>query len=216
MPHLFRNKIVLAVLPFALTVLLPLTGFAQTKPAAKEPAGKPEAATPVVAAVNPKALIKTSLGDITVELNAEKAPKSVENFLQYAKEGFYNGTIFHRVINNFMIQGGGFTPDLHQKPTKPSIQNEAKNGLSNLRGTVAMARTSDPNSGAAQFFINVVDNDFLDFKSPSGQGWGYCVFGEVVEGMDVVDKIRAVATGNKGFHQDVPKEDVIIEKAEIV
>ena len=218
MPHLFRNKIVLAVLPFALTVLLPLTGFAQTKPAAREPAGKPEAAAPAVAAVNPKALIKTSLGDITVELNAEKAPKSVENFLQYAKEGFYNGTIFHRIINNFMIQGGGFTPDLHQKPTKPSIQNEAKNGLSNLRGTIAMARTPDPNSATAQFFINLVDNRNLDFVSDErAETWGYAVFGKVVEGMDVVDAIKVVPTGPKGpFRSDVPTTDVVIEKVEIL
>ncbi|MFZ1391903.1 MAG: peptidylprolyl isomerase [Dokdonella sp.] len=163
-------------------------------------------------------MIKTSLGDITVELNAEKAPKSVENFLQYAKEGFYNGTIFHRVINNFMIQGGGFTPDLHQKPTKPSIPNEAKNGLSNLRGTIAMARTPDPNSATAQFFINLVDNRNLDFVSDErAETWGYAVFGKVVEGMDVVDAIKVVPTGPKGpFRSDVPTTDVVIEKVEIL
>ena len=218
MPQVFRNKTFRAVLPFALAMLLPLSGFAQTKPAAKDPASKPEAAAPAVAAVNPKVLIKTSLGDITVELSAEKAPKSVENFLQYAKEGFYNGTIFHRVINNFMIQGGGFTPDLHQKPTKPSIPNEAKNGLSNVRGTIAMARTPDPNSATAQFFINLVDNRNLDFVSDErAETWGYAVFGKVVGGMDVVDAIKVVPTGPKGpFRSDVPTTDVVIDKVEVL
>ena len=158
----------------------------------------------------------TSLGAFTLQLDAEKAPKTVENFLAYVAAGHYDNTIFHRVIKGFMIQGGGFEPGMKQKETRAPIDNEAANGLKNKRGTIAMARTGDPHSATAQFFINVVDNDFLDFKAPSGQGWGYCVFGEVTEGMDVVDKIRAVATGNKGFHQDVPKEDVIIEKAEIV
>ena len=160
--------------------------------------------------------LSTNHGAITLALNEEKAPKTVANFEAYVEAGHYNGTIFHRVIKNFMIQGGGMEPGMNQKETQAPIENEAANGLKNKRGTVAMARTSDPHSATAQFFINTVDNDFLDFKSPSGQGWGYCVFGEVVEGLDVVDKIRAVATGNKGFHQDVPKEDVIIEKAEIV
>ncbi|PKO41519.1 MAG: peptidylprolyl isomerase [Betaproteobacteria bacterium HGW-Betaproteobacteria-4] len=163
-----------------------------------------------------KIKLTTNHGDITLELNAEKAPKTVANFIAYVEAGHYNGTIFHRVIKNFMIQGGGMEPGMGQKACQAPIENEAANGLKNKRGTVAMARTNDPHSATAQFFINTVDNDFLDFKSPSGQGWGYCVFGEVVEGLDVVDKIRAVATGNKGFHQDVPKEDVIIEKAEIV
>jgi len=163
-----------------------------------------------------KIKLTTNHGDITLELNAEKAPKTVANFISYVEAGHYNGTIFHRVIKNFMIQGGGMEPGMGQKDCQAPIENEAANGLKNKRGTVAMARTGDPHSATAQFFINTVDNDFLDFKSPSGQGWGYCVFGEVVEGLDVVDKIRAVATGNKGFHQDVPKEDVIIEKAEIV
>ena len=160
--------------------------------------------------------LTTGHGAITLKLDAEKAPKTVANFLAYVEAGHYDGTVFHRVIKNFMIQGGGMEPGMNQKPCKAPIENEAANGLKNKRGTVAMARTNDPHSATAQFFINVVDNDFLDFKAPSGQGWGYCVFGEVVEGMDVVDKIRAVATGNKGFHQDVPKEDVVIEKAEIV
>ncbi|WP_027456285.1 peptidylprolyl isomerase [Dechloromonas agitata] len=160
--------------------------------------------------------LTTNQGDITLKLDAEKAPKTVANFLAYVEAGHYNGTIFHRVIKNFMIQGGGFVQGMDQKPTQAPIENEAANGLKNKRGSIAMARTNDPHSATAQFFINVVDNDFLDFRAPSGQGWGYCVFGEVTEGLDVVDKIRAVATGNKGFHQDVPKEDVVIEKAEIV
>ena len=160
--------------------------------------------------------LTTNHGVITLVLNEEKAPKTVANFKSYVEAGHYDGTIFHRVIKNFMIQGGGMEPGMNQKATQAPIENEAANGLKNKRGSIAMARTSDPHSATAQFFINTVDNDFLDFKSPSGQGWGYCVFGEVTEGMDVVDKIRAVATGNKGFHQDVPKEDVVIEKAAIL
>ncbi|MGB4854121.1 MAG: peptidylprolyl isomerase, partial [Candidatus Dechloromonas phosphoritropha] len=143
-------------------------------------------------------------------------PKTVANFLAYVEAGHYDNTVFHRVIKNFMIQCGGFEPGMKQKPCSASIENEAANGLKNKRGSIAMARTGDPHSATAQFFINTVDNDFLDFKSPSGQGWGYCVFGEVSEGLDVVDKIRAVRTGNKGGHQDVPVDDVIIEKAEVV
>ena len=158
----------------------------------------------------------TNLGTFTLQLNAEKAPKTVENFLSYVTSGHYDNTIFHRVIKNFMIQGGGFEPDMTQKPTQAPVENEAANGLKNKRGSIAMARTNDPHSATAQFFINLVDNDFLDFKAPSGQGWGYCVFGEVVDGLDVVDAIKAVRTGNKGFHQDVPVETVIIEKAEVV
>jgi len=160
--------------------------------------------------------LTTNHGVIMLDLNAEKAPKTVANFLAYVEAGHYDNTVFHRVIKNFMIQGGGFEPDMKQKPCKAPIENEAANGLRNKRGSIAMARTGDPHSATAQFFINVVDNNFLDFKSPSGQGWGYCVFGEVSEGIDVVDKIRAVRTGNKGFHQDVPVDDVIIEKAEVV
>ncbi|WP_026685744.1 peptidylprolyl isomerase [Azovibrio restrictus] len=160
--------------------------------------------------------LQTNLGTITLKLDAEKAPVTVKNFIQYVEDGHYDNTIFHRVINGFMIQGGGFTPGMKQKDTREQIENEAGNGLKNKRGTIAMARTNDPHSATAQFFINVSDNDFLDFKAPSGSGWGYCVFGEVVEGMDVVDKIKSVKTGNKGFHQDVPVEDVIIEKAEAV
>ena len=160
--------------------------------------------------------LHTNLGVITLNLDAEKAPKTVENFLAYVKAGHYDNTIFHRVIKGFMIQGGGFEPGMKQKDTLAPIDNEAANGLKNKRGTIAMARTNDPHSATAQFFINVVDNDFLDFKAPMGQGWGYCVFGEVVEGLDVIDAIKGVKTGNKGFHQDVPVEDVIIEKAEAV
>ena len=160
--------------------------------------------------------LTTGHGAITLKLDAEKAPKTVADFLAYVEAGHYDGTVFHRVIKNFMIQGGGMEPGMNQKPCKAPIENEAANGLKNKRGSIAMARTNDPHSATAQFFINVVDNDFLDFKAPMGQGWGYCVFGEVVEGMDVVDAIRAVRTGNKGFHQDVPVEDVVIEKAEVV
>ncbi len=156
----------------------------------------------------------TSLGAFTLQLDADKAPKTVENFLAYVAAGHYDNTIFHRVIKGFMIQGGGFEPGMKQKETRAPIDNEAANGLKNKRGTIAMARTGDPHSATAQFFINVVDNDFLDFKSPSGQGWGYCVFGEVTEGLDVIDAIKGVRTGNKGFHQDVPVDDVVIQKAE--
>ncbi len=160
--------------------------------------------------------LTTSFGTIAIELDAEKAPKSAQNFIDYVTAGHYDNTVFHRVISGFMIQGGGFEPGMKQKPVREPIENEAGNGLKNKRGSVAMARTGDPHSATAQFFINTVDNDFLDFKAPSGNGWGYCVFGQVVEGLDVVDKIRAVKTGNKGFHQDVPVEDVVIQKAEVV
>jgi peptidyl-prolyl cis-trans isomerase B (cyclophilin B) len=155
------------------------------------------------------------MGDITLELDAEKAPKTVANFLQYARDGFYDGTIFHRVISNFMIQGGGMTPDMAQKATRAPVENEANNGLKNKTGTIAMARTNDPHSATAQFFINVTDNGFLDHSAPTAQGWGYAVFGKVTSGMDVVEKIKAVATGSKGFHQDVPKETVTIERVTV-
>jgi len=160
--------------------------------------------------------LHTNFGPITLELDAKAAPDSVANFLQYAKDGHYNGTIFHRVIDGFMIQGGGFEPGMKQKATGEQIKNEADNGLKNDRGTIAMARTQAPHSATAQFFINVADNAFLNHTSPDLQGWGYCVFGKVSEGMDVVDSIRKVKTGSSGFHQDVPKEDVIIERAEVV
>jgi len=163
-----------------------------------------------------KVLLKTNKGDITLSLDAVKAPKTVANFLQYVKSGHYDGTIFHRVINNFMIQGGGMGVGMKEKSTGTPIENEANNGLKNERGTVAMARTSDPHSATAQFFINVNDNDFLNHTAPSAQGWGYAVFGKVTDGLDVVDAIRKVKTGNAGFHQDVPAEDVIIEKASVI
>ncbi len=151
-----------------------------------------------------------------LELDAEKAPKSVENFLNYVKAGHYDNTVFHRVIDGFMIQGGGFEPGMKQKPTDEPITNEANNGLKNVNGSVAMARTNDPHSATAQFFINVNDNDFLNHSSPTPQGWGYAVFGKVVDGLDIVEKIKKVKTGSKGFHQDVPVDDVVIEKAVIV
>ena len=159
--------------------------------------------------------LHTNFGVITLELDAEKAPETVKNFIAYTEAGHYNNTIFHRVIPGFMIQGGGFEPGMSQKPCKDAIKNEADNGLKNDNYTVAMARTSDPHSATAQFFINVADNDFLNFKSPNANGWGYCVFGKVVDGTEIVDRIKAVKTGNAGFHQDVPKEDVIIERAEV-
>jgi peptidyl-prolyl cis-trans isomerase B (cyclophilin B) len=160
--------------------------------------------------------LHTNHGVIKLELDAEKAPKSVENFLNYVKAGHYDNTVFHRVIDGFMIQGGGFEPGMKQKPTAEPINNEANNGLKNVNGSVAMARTNDPHSATAQFFINVNDNEFLNHSSPTPQGWGYAVFGKVVEGMDVVEKIKKVKTGSKGFHQDVPADDVVIEKAVIV
>ena len=213
-----------------LALVLPAFAFAQTstapaKPAAKAPAktapAKPKAAdAPATEAdkTASKVLIKTNLGDMTVELYPDKAPKTVENFLAYVNGKFYDGTIFHRVIDNFVIQGGGFTPELRQKATRPAIPNEAKNGLSNTRGTLAMARTGDPNSATAQFFINVVDNARLDYTSDAnGSTWGYCVFGKVVSGLDVVDKIKAVPTGAQGpFKSDVPTTPVVIEKISVI
>lgn len=165
---------------------------------------------------NPRVKLHTNQGDMVITLDAAKAPKTVENFLTYVKEGFYNGTVFHRVIDGFMIQGGGFEPGMKQKQTHAPIENEANNGLKNDKYTLAMARTSDPHSATAQFFINAANNDFLNFTAPTPNGWGYAVFGSVTEGTDVVDKIKGVKTGNKGFHQNVPNEDVIIEKAEVL
>ena len=162
----------------------------------------------------PRVEMQTTLGKITLELDAAKAPKSVENFLQYARSGQYDGTIFHRVIDGFMIQGGGFTKEMNEKPTKAPIANEAKNGLKNLRGSIAMARRADPHSATAQFFINHRDNPNLDY--PAHDGWGYAVFGKVTEGMDVVDKIAKAKTGNRGMHQNVPVEPVIIESVKIL
>ena len=159
--------------------------------------------------------LHTNFGIIAIELDEEKAPETAKNFLAYAQAGHYDNTVFHRVIPGFMIQGGGFEPGMKQKPCKDPIKNEADNGLKNDAYTVAMARTSDPHSATAQFFINIADNAFLNFTAPNANGWGYCVFGKVVEGSEVVDKIKDVKTGNAGFHQDVPKEDVIIERAEV-
>jgi len=164
-------------------------------------------------AKKPLVNLQTTEGLIVLELDAEKAPETVKNFLNYIKMGFYDGTIFHRVISNFMIQGGGYTTDLQKKTTNPPVKNEADNGLQNLRGTIAMARTNDPHSATAQFFINVVDNNFLDHRQKSVRGWGYAVFGRVIEGMEIVDKIRKTPTGGKGpFPTDVPKTTVMIEK----
>jgi len=165
---------------------------------------------------HPRVRLSTTFGDIVLELDREKAPKSVENFLSYVQEGYYDGTIFHRVIDGFMAQGGGFTQDFQKKPTHAPIANEADNGLKNLNGTIAMARTNDPQSATAQFFINVADNGFLDYQSPTPRGWGYAVFGKVVEGMDVVDKIRRTPTGSGGpFRSDVPRTTIVIEHASL-
>jgi peptidyl-prolyl cis-trans isomerase B (cyclophilin B) len=161
-------------------------------------------------------ILHTSHGDIKLELDAENAPATVANFLQYVRDGHYDNTVFHRVIDGFMIQGGGMEPGMKQKPTRATIANEAGNGLKNLKYTVAMARTSEPHSASSQFFINLADNAFLDYKGPSAQGWGYCVFGKVIAGQDVVDKIKGVATGDNGFHQNVPTSDVVITRAEEV
>ncbi|KTD89879.1 peptidylprolyl isomerase [Pseudoalteromonas sp. CR1] len=160
-------------------------------------------------------VLHTNFGDITIKMFDQEAPNTVKNFLEYANAGFYNGTIFHRVIDGFMVQGGGFVSGMEQKDVNDPIQNEANNGLSNKVGTLAMARTPDPHSATAQFFINVNNNDFLNHSSETSQGWGYCVFAEVVEGMDIVEKIKGVATGSNGFHQDVPLEDVIIENVTV-
>jgi peptidyl-prolyl cis-trans isomerase B (cyclophilin B) len=167
-------------------------------------------------AENKRVKLHTNHGDIVIEVDGEKAPKSAANFIDYAQKGHYDGTVFHRVINGFMVQGGGFAPGMQQKPTGSPIDNEADNGLKNDKYTVAMARTNDPHSATAQFFINVADNEFLNHTSPTPRGWGYAVFGKVVEGMDVVDAIRSVKTGRAGGHQDVPVDDVVLERAEVV
>jgi len=161
-------------------------------------------------------ILHTNHGDITLELDFEKAPKTAANFEQYVRDGFYDGVIFHRVIDGFMIQGGGFEPGMVAKDTRESIENEADNGLSNRKGTIAMARTMDPHSASAQFFINVSDNSFLDHTAKTTEGWGYAVFGEVVDGQDIIDTIKGVETTMRAGHQDVPKEDVVIEKAEVI
>ncbi len=196
------------ILTLRLACLAGLAWFAAQALATGALAAEPAAAKPT------RVALETSLGRIVVELRADKAPKSVDNFVQYVNAGFYNGTIFHRVISGFMIQGGGFTPDMAQKTTRAPIASESNNGLHNVRGSIAMARTADPNSATAQFFINVVDNAGLDY--PGSDGYGYTVFGNVVEGMDTVDKIRAVPTGRHGFFQDVPQTAVVIKTAQIV
>ena len=160
--------------------------------------------------------LHTNFGIIALDLDAERAPETVKNFLAYVESGFYSNTVFHRVIDGFMVQGGGFEPGMNQKSARETIKNEASNGLKNERYTIAMARTSEPHSASSQFFINVKDNGFLDHTAPNAQGWGYCVFGKVVEGRDVVDEIKQVKTGKRGAHADVPVEDVIIERAEVV
>jgi len=160
--------------------------------------------------------MKTNHGTIVVELFVDKAPKTVANFLQYANDGFYDGTVFHRVIDNFVIQGGGFGPGMTQKVTRSPVENEANNGLRNSRGTVAMARTSDPHSASSQFFFNIVDNDFLNYTAPTPAGWGYCVFGRIVEGLHVLDQMKGIPTGSKLGHKDVPLSDILLEKVEVI
>lgn len=209
--RLVFSGIALAAVVAASFALLPVkTGGASS------PAISPTTQGAPVMSNQPRVKLQTNQGDIVIALDAEKAPVSAANFLTYVQEGFYDGTIFHRIIDGFMIQGGGFEAGMKQKQTHAPIKNEADNGLKNKRYTLAMARTSDPHSATAQFFINVKDNDFLNFTSPTPQGWGYAVFGEVVEGQDVVEKIKGARTGSRGFHQDVPVEDVVIIKAETI
>lgn len=194
----------------ALTGLVLHAGMASAEEGAPAVSSTP---TPSSSESTPMVTLKTTHGDITLELYPDKAPDTVANFLQYVADGHYNGTIFHRVIDGFMIQGGGFTKEMQLKPTRAPVKNEAANGLKNERGTIAMARTGDPHSASAQFFINVINNDFLNFRSPDRNGYGYCVFGKVVSGMDVVDKIKGVRTTTRGFHENVPVEPVVILEA---
>lgn len=201
-------------MPYALGVLCAACiAFATTAPALAA-SSTPNQGTPM--STTPRVKLQTNHGDILIELDAEKAPETVKNFLTYVKDGFYDGTVFHRVINNFMIQGGGFDTKMKQKDTREPITNEADNGLKNNQYTVAMARTNEPHSATAQFFINAANNDFLNFTAPTPNGWGYTVFGTVIEGTDIADNIQKVKTDTKGFHQDVPVEDVIIEHATVV
>lgn len=202
------------------TVLLPALLAISVSACAAQKEPKTEATAPAqpTSTTNtmPRVTLSTTMGDIVVELNPEKAPLSSANFIEYVNSGHYDGTIFHRIIDNFMIQGGGFDQSMQQKPTRATIQNEADNGLKNTRGTIAMARTGAPHSASAQFFINVKDNDFLNYRSPTQQGWGYTVFGHVVEGMDVVDQMKVVATSNSAGHQNVPTQPIMIEKASLL
>ena len=193
----------------ALSVCLAGASIAQTKP-------QSPSTPPTQGKTMSQVKFTTTMGSFTLQLDAAKAPKTVENFLQYVRDGHYTGTVFHRVIGNFMIQGGGFEKGMKQKPTRAPVENEANNGLKNDNYTVAMARTSDPHSASAQFFINVKDNGFLNHSAPTAQGWGYAVFGKVIDGTDTVEAIKKVPTGNKGGHGDVPTTDVVIEKAEIL
>ena len=219
-----RSKWMLAALPLMLTIGC---GGGSPPPPAEEPAPSEPAApavpavpaveepssetTPAPTGTNPMVEMRTSLGTMKIELYPDKAPKTVENFLGYAREGFYDGTVFHRVIDSFMIQGGGFTPDMSEKETRAPIENEAGNRLKNVRGSLAMARTNDPHSASSQFFINTVDNHMLDFQSETIQGYGYAVFGQVVEGFETLDAIKKVSTGSRGGHDDVPMSPVVIE-----
>jgi peptidyl-prolyl cis-trans isomerase B (cyclophilin B) len=217
MPNFFKRRSFLSHLALtgllsvsALSTNLALAADSATQSTSKPTEGKNSMST------QPRVKLSTNFGDMIISVDAAKAPKTAENFIAYVKDGFYDGTIFHRVMDGFMIQGGGFEPGMKQKTTKAPIENEANNGLKNNKYTLAMARTSDPHSATGQFFINVANNDFLNFSAPTAQGWGYAVFGEVVEGQDVVDKIKAVKTGNSGFHQNVPTEDVIITKSVVL
>lgn len=206
-PALVGKHAATALLALALTSSVAFTASASLT---QSSTGNPSMTSPN------RVKLTTNQGDIVIEVDLQKAPKTAENFLTYVRDGFYDNTIFHRVIDGFMIQGGGFEPGMKQKPTRDPVDNEASNGLKNDKYTLAMARTNDPHSATAQFFINVANNDFLNFTAPTPQGWGYAVFGRVVEGTETVDKIRGVKTGNKGFHQNVPAQDVVIEKAVIV
>ena len=212
-----RSKWMFAALGLMMTMGC---GGGSPPPPAEEPAPaeeKPAAETaPAPTGTNPMVEMRTSLGTMKIELYPEKAPKTAENFLRYAREGFYDGTIFHRVISGFMIQGGGFTPDMLEKETRAPIANEASNGLKNVRGSLAMARTGDPHSASSQFFINTVDNPFLDFTAETVQGYGYAVFGEVVEGLETLDAIKKVSTGSRDGYDDVPVDPVVIESVRIL
>lgn len=205
-----RRRIVLKAIAAS-----PIAAIHGTSKAADKDAKSTKSCPKPTKANSPMVKLQTNHGTITLELHKDKAPETVANFLTYVKSGHYDNTIFHRVIDGFMIQGGGFEPGMKEKSTNPPVKNEAGNGLTNDKYTVAMARTPNPHSATAQFFINVADNGFLNFREPTPQGFGYCVFGKVVEGSDVVDKIKNVETGDKGMHQNVPLKDVVIEKAEV-
>ena len=219
-----RSKWMLAAMGLMLTIGC---GGGSPPPPAEEPAEpapapsappteEPASIDPAPSGTNPMLEMRTSMGTMKFELYPDKAPRTAENFLQYARDGFYDGTVFHRVISGFMIQGGGFTPDMSEKETRPPIENEASNGLKNVRGSIAMARTGDPHSASSQFFINTVDNPGLDFTAETVQGFGYAVFGQVVEGLETLDAIRKVSTGSRGGHDDVPMDPVVIESVRVL